>query len=49
MQAEIRYYDLEANVELGKAKVDEEDVKAKLLKHFAQLFEAKMQTKSAVL
>jgi len=37
------------NVELGKAKVDEEDVKAKLLKHFAQLFEAKMQTKSAVL
>jgi lipoyl(octanoyl) transferase len=37
------------NVELGKATVDEEDVKAKLLKHFAQLFEAEMQTKSAVL
>ena len=37
------------NVELGKATVDEEDVKVKLLKHFAQLFEAEMQTKSAVL
>ncbi|MFD2826306.1 lipoyl(octanoyl) transferase LipB [Leeuwenhoekiella polynyae] len=28
------------NVELGKAKVDEEEVKQKLLKHFSALFEA---------
>ena len=28
------------NVELGKATVDEEEVKEKLLKHFTALFEA---------
>ena len=32
------------NVELGQAKVDEAEVKTKLLKHFAQLFEAEVQT-----
>ena len=32
------------NVELGQAKVDEAEVKAKLLKHFSQLFEAEIQT-----
>jgi len=32
------------NVELGKAAVDEAEVKAKLLKHFSQLFEAEIQT-----
>ncbi len=30
------------NVELGKAKVDEAEVKEKLLKHFSQLFEAEV-------
>ena len=34
------------NVELGKAKVDEAEVKEKLLKHFAQLFEAEIQAKT---
>jgi lipoyl(octanoyl) transferase len=33
------------NVELGLEKVDEAEVKAKILKHFAQLFEAKFVTK----
>jgi len=37
------------NVELGKATVDENEVKEKLLKHFAQLFEAEIQTKTTVL
>lgn len=32
------------NVELGVEKVDEAEVKAKILKHFAQLFEAEIQT-----
>lgn len=31
------------NVELGMQKVDEEEVKAKLLKHFATLFEAELK------
>ncbi len=30
------------NVELGQTKVDEEEVKAKLLKHFLTLFEAQL-------
>jgi lipoyl(octanoyl) transferase len=34
------------NVELGKAEVNIEEVKEKLLKHFAQLFGAKIQEKS---
>jgi lipoyl(octanoyl) transferase len=34
------------NVELGQAKVDEEEVKEKLLKHFSQLFEAELLTKT---
>lgn len=33
------------NVELGVEKVDEEEVKAKILKHFSQLFEAEFVTK----
>jgi lipoyl(octanoyl) transferase len=33
------------NVELGVVKVDESEVKAKILKHFAQLFEAEFVTK----
>ena len=37
------------NVELGKKEVDEAEVKEKLLKHFSQLFEAEMQTKTTVL
>jgi lipoyl(octanoyl) transferase len=32
------------NVELGVEKVDEEEVKAKILKHFATLFEAEFMT-----
>ena len=36
------------NVELGQKEVDEVEVKAKLLKHFAQLFEAELQTKTTV-
>ena len=35
------------NVELGKAEVDVEEVKLKLVDHFAQLFEAKMEYKNA--
>ena len=31
------------NVELGKKSVDETEVKDKLLKHFANLFEAELQ------
>jgi len=31
------------NVELGMQKIDEEEVKAKLLKHFATLFEAELK------
>jgi lipoyl(octanoyl) transferase len=34
------------NVELGQAKVDEAEVKAKLLKHFSQLFEAELLSKT---
>ena len=34
------------NVELGKAEVNIEEVKEKLLKHFAQLFGAKIQEKT---
>lgn len=34
------------NVELGKEKVDLEDVKEKLLKHFSNLFEAKIKFES---
>jgi len=37
------------NVELGKAKVDEAEVKEKLLKHFEVLFEAQFQTKAHTL
>ena len=37
------------NVELGKKEVDEAEVKAKLLKHFSQLFEAEIQTKTTTL
>lgn len=37
------------NVELGQATIEEEEVKTKLLKHFTQLFEAEMQTKTTVL
>jgi lipoyl(octanoyl) transferase len=37
------------NVELGKEKIDEAEVKAKLLKHFSKLFEAEIQTKTTVL
>jgi lipoyl(octanoyl) transferase len=33
------------NVELGKKEVDEAEVKEKLLKHFATLFEAELETK----
>ncbi len=36
------------NVELGKETVDEADVKQKLLKHFANLFEAELRTKERV-
>jgi lipoyl(octanoyl) transferase len=32
------------DVELGVEKVDEAEVKAKILKHFANLFEAKFVT-----
>ncbi|PSG90855.1 lipoyl(octanoyl) transferase LipB [Aurantibacter aestuarii] len=35
------------NVELGVESVDEEDVKAKLLKHFATLFEAEFKSLNA--
>ena len=31
------------NVELGKTQVDPDKVKGKLLKHFSNLFEAKLQ------
>lgn len=37
------------NVELGKERVDPSEVKEKLLKHFAHLFEASLQLKSAAL
>jgi len=37
------------NVELGKKEVDEVEVKEKLLKHFSQLFEAELQTKTTTL
>jgi len=37
------------NVELGQAKISEDEVKQKLLKHFTQLFEAEIQTKTTVL
>ena len=36
------------NVELGKAIVDIEEVKEKLLKHFARLFEAELKQKTEV-
>lgn len=36
------------NVELGQKEVDEAEVKVKLLKHLAQLFEAEIQTKTTV-
>ena len=36
------------NVELGKAEVDINEVKEKLLKHFAQLFEAELKQKAEV-
>jgi lipoyl(octanoyl) transferase len=35
------------NVELGKARVDEAEVKEKLLKHFTALFEANFITPEA--
>ena len=34
------------NVELGKEKIDEAEVKAKLLKHFSQLFEAEIHSQT---
>ncbi|MEZ4782421.1 MAG: lipoyl(octanoyl) transferase LipB [Flavobacteriaceae bacterium] len=34
------------NVELGQSKVDDAEVKTKLLKHFSQLFEAELLTKT---
>ncbi len=37
------------NVELGKQKVDESEVKEKLLKHFANLFEAEIKIKTTIL
>jgi len=37
------------NVELGKKKVDEAEVKVKLLKHFEVLFDAELQTKTHTL
>jgi len=37
------------NVELGQSKVDEAEVKAKLLKHFTQLFEAELLTKTTTI
>ena len=52
VNADLGYFDLmipcgikgkavtSLNVELGKATVDEAEVKAKLLKHFTALFEA---------
>lgn len=52
VNADLGYFDLmipcgikdksvtSLNVELGKAKVDEDEVKSKLLKHFKNLFEA---------
>lgn len=57
VNADLSYFDLmipcgikgkavtSINVELGKVKVDEQDVKQKLLKHFAQLFEAEIKQK----
>ena len=36
------------NVELGKQKVDEGEVKEKLLKHFADLFEAELRIKTTI-
>jgi lipoyl(octanoyl) transferase len=36
------------NVELGKQQVDEAEVKEKLLKHFANLFEAELKQKTEV-
>ena len=36
------------NVELGKQTVDEVEVKEKLLKHFADLFEAELKIKTAI-
>ena len=36
------------NVELGKKTVDETEVKKKLLKHFANLFEAVLKIKTRV-
>ena len=37
------------NVELGKKKIDEAEVKDKLLKHFEVLFDAELQTKTFTL
>ncbi|MCB0456133.1 MAG: lipoyl(octanoyl) transferase LipB [Flavobacteriaceae bacterium] len=36
------------NVEMGQAEISMEEVKAKLLKHFAQLFEANLLQKSTI-
>jgi len=36
------------NVELGKQQVDESEVKEKLLKHFANLFEAELKQKTTI-
>jgi len=37
------------NVELGKKEVDEAEVKTKLLKHFSQLFEAELHSKTTTI
>ena len=60
VNADLGYFDLmipcgikgkavtSLNVELGKAQVDEAEVKTKLLKHFKTLFEAEFVEKAAV-
>jgi lipoyl(octanoyl) transferase len=60
VNADLGYFDLmipcgikgkavtSLNVELGKAHVDEVEVKAKLLKHFSALFEATLKEKTEI-
>jgi lipoyl(octanoyl) transferase len=61
VNADLGYFDLmipcgikgkavtSLNVELGEQRVDEAEVKQKLLKHFADLFEAEIRTKTNAL
>lgn len=60
VNADLGYFDLmipcgikdksvtSLNVELGKATIDEDEVKGKLLKHFKTLFEAEIKQKTEV-